>query len=800
MTTTALLSDLRASARALARRPRFAVLAAGAYTLGIGVVTAVFGLVDDVVLDPLPWPAADRVVGVWEAYPEMDADRVPAAPAKIDAWRGLDGAFASVAAWRLDDYDLTGLGDPERLGVGRVEPEIFGLLGVEAALGRTFSPDEAEPGRDGVVLLTNAFWTERFGADPGVLGRTLTLEGRRYDVVGVLPPHAQFPEAARVVVPLVIDVPQSRSAHAFRVLARLAPGVDVEEARTGLEALARRLEAEYPDTDRGWGVTVVPLRDQLVGDLTSLLLVLLGAGGLVFLVACANGASLLLVRASGRRRELGVRTSLGAPRGRLVWHLAAESLLLSLVGGVAGLVLARVLAAGLLAVVTVDLPATAGEAFDPTVYAFAFAATLVAGLLFGLLPALRGTVGRPMEVLREGASTASRGRTRVRNVVVAAEVAMATLLLAGSGLFLRSANALARVDPGFDPVGLLTASVQPPRDRYPGASDRLDLYRSLLDEARALPGVTRAALVNYLPLAGKSDAFRFQVEGRPVPSFADLDVTALRAVSASYFDAMGMDVLRGRGLDEADGEGDAPVTVVNRTMARRFWPGEEVLGQRISFSGDDGPWVRVVGVVEDVRHAALTREPDAEAYVPLAQEPWPSAFLVLRTRGDPVDLVGDLRQAVGRADPLLPVVAVSTGEQLVASAAAPWRFQATLVTVLALVAVVLAVTGVYGLMAWVVQERTGEMALRRALGARTSDLRRLVGGSTLRLAGTGTVVGLAGAAALSEVVRGMLYGVGPTDPLSYAGAAFLLLAVAVAASWIPARRAGRVDPAEALRL
>ena len=799
--TRTILSDLRGALRSLLRRPRFFALIVGAYALGIGVVTAVFGIVDDLILDPLPWPAAEEVVGVWERNPEVGLDRVPAAPAKIQAWRERNDVFRAVAAWRLDGFDLTGLGDPERLPVGRVEPALFGVLGVEAALGRTFTGDEATPGRDGVALLTHGFWTERFGADPGALGREVTLEGRRFEVVGVLPAGRHFPEEAEVVVPLAIDEYRSRSSHAYRALGRLAPGVTVDVARARLDELAARLEIEHADTDRGWEVTLLPLREQLVGDVRPIVLLVFGAGALVFLVACANGASLLLVRAAGRRRELGVRTSLGASRGRLVSHLAAESMVLALAGGVAGLALARLTGAALARLAPEEGVrwAVAGG-FDATVYAFALALTLVAGLAFGLMPALHGTGRAPMAALREGTSTASRGRARVRNLVVAGEVAMAALLLVGGGLFLRSARALAAVDPGFEPAGLLTVDLQPPRDRYATAADRLALWRDLVDGVSAIPGVRAAGLVNYVPLGGRSDTFRFQIEERPPETFADLHLVGMRAASPGYFTAMGIDLLRGRGIEPSDGEDAEPVAVVNAVMAREFWPGEDVLGQRISFNGDAGPWVRIVGVVEGVRHDSLIDGAEPEVFIPLAQDPWPFASLVLRTdSGDPLTFVEPVRAAVGRVDPLLPLVQVRTGAALVEGAGAAWRLQALLVGTFAAVALLLAVTGVYGLMAHVVQERTSEMAIRQALGARAADLRRLVAGGALRLAVPGTAVGLVAAGLLSRAVRGMLYGVGPVDPLSYAGAAVLLVAVAVAAAWVPARRAARVDPAGALR-
>lgn len=795
-----LRSVLRRTVRLFTDSPRFTLPTIGAFALGIGSVTGVFSLVDDALLDPLPWANAPRTVVLWERHPEMDADRVPAAPAKIMAWRGQLDVFDRVAGWRLDEMDLTGRGDPVRLAVGRVEPDLFPLLGVEPVLGRAITPDEAEPGNEGVAVLGHGFWTQRMGGDPDVLGRAVTLDGATYEIVGVLPPGAIFPEDAELLIPLVIRPYESRVSHAFRVLARLAPGVTLTEASVRLDRLAARFEDEFPRTDAGWRASAVPLREELVGDVEPLLFLLLAAGGLVFVVACANGAGLLLVRGIRRRREVAVRASLGASPSRLAMEVASEGLALSFAGGAVGLLLAGLAVSALHRVSPLDLSRPGSEgAFDVSVYLFTLGASVCAGLVFGLLPALPGTSRNPMALLRENRNAASGGRRTARRFIVTAEIALATLLLVGSGLFVRSARSLARVDPGFDVPRLVSVDVQPPRTRYPDQDALRALYTHLLDGARALPGVERAALVNYLPLGGRADTFRFLVAGRPAPASMDAQLTQIRSVSRGYFGTMGIPLLRGRDFDERDQEDSELVAVVNEAMTRRYWPDGDAIGERLSLDGEGGPWIRIVGVVADVRSAGLTEPPPPALYTPMRQQPWPSASLVVRANGDPLGLVPALRRLVAENDPLLPVATVRTGDALLRSAQIRWRFQAVLMGSFGLVALALALTGVYGLLAYVVQERTTEMAIRQAVGARASDLRALVGRDTLTLVAVGVAIGLGASAALAHVLERMLFGVSPLDPTSYAAAAVLLGVTGLLAAWIPARRAAAVQPAVLLR-
>ncbi len=799
------MTALRAAIRVFRTRRRFAFWTAAAYALGIAAVTTVFSPLDDVLLDPLPWPASGRVVGVWERFPQVTDGRIPAAPAKVAAWRGATDVFDAVAAWRLDDMDFSdagegaGDGEPEVVQVGRVQADLFRLLGIRPTQGRGFAAGEDEPGAEHVVVLTNGFWRERMGGRRDVLGRTLRLAGEPFRIIGVLPPDEAFPADARLLVPLAFDAPDSRAAHAYRVLAHLAPGVTLARAQARVSEMAAAAASEFPETDAGWEAEVVPLRDQLVGDVRGLLLLFFGAGALVFLVGGANGAGLLLARSAGRRRELALRAALGASRRRLVADLAAESVLLAAVGGAAGFFLAWVAAGAIRTWMPLHVPGLAGGSFDATVLAFAAGATLLGGLAFGLLPGLQASGTGPMDALREGV-TGTPGRGRILRAVVVGEVALAALLLVGGGLFLRSAWEVSSVDPGFRPRGLLTLELRPPRWRYDSEARRAALYQDVLSAVQSMPGVESAALTNYLPLGGRSDSFRYLVEGRPAPASPDLQLTGMRVVSPGYFGTMGIPLVSGRALtpgDRADGE---LVAVVNGAMAREVWPAGDAVGARVSMNGQEGPWVRVVGVVGDVHHGGLDEPASPELFVPLAQEVWPFAALVVRAGSDPAALAAAVRDVVRRVDPALPIADVRTGSGLLRAATAPWRAQATLVLVFAAAALLLAITGVYGLLAWVVEQRIPEMAIRQALGAARRDVRTLVAREALRLALIGAALGLVAAAALSALVRTLLFGVRPLDPWSYAAAAGLLTLVALLAALGPARRAARTEPASSLRV
>lgn len=792
--------DLRLALRSLGKHARFSALAVAAFAVGIGSNVVIFSMVDDVLLDPLPFPSSDRLVLVWDRHPERGIDRIPAAPARFFEWREEPGVFASVGLWRTDAMDLAAEEGAERITVGQVFPEILPMLGRAPTRGRGFREEDLRPGAERVVVMTHRFWVERMGADPDLVGRSLTLDGEAHTVLGVTPPGEVFPADVDLYRPLVLENPASRAAHAYRVLARLAPGVSLDEARRRMAAAGERLAAAYPETDAGLTVTVEPLRDQIMGaDTAASLLLLQGAVGLVLLIACGNVAGLLLVRAAGRRREMAVRSALGARRSHLVALQVTESVLLALGGGVVGLLLASGTVGALARLSPLDLGTGGASVMDGTVLTFTGVVSLAAGVAFGVVPALHATRGEVSSTLRGSGGTAAVGRARLRSAVVTAEVALATLVLVGSGLFLRSLDALGDVDPGFRAEGLLAAEVRPPSYRYPSADERYTLHRSLLEGLKGRPGVASVAVVSHLPMEGRTDHFRFQVEGRPPDRFADLSTAPLRAVSPGYFSTMGVRVLRGRGLTPADGPEAELVAVIGESAAERFWPGTDPLESRISFSGDEGPWARIVGVVEDVRHDGPAQEAGPALYVPLAQEPLPRVSLVLRTTADPLALVETVREAVRALDPMLPVASVRTLESLIDRAKAPWRFQAVLVSLFGSMAVLLTAIGGYGLLNYVVHERTVELGIRRALGARARHVRRLVARQAGILVALGVGLGLAGGALLSRAVRGMLFGVSPLDPVSYAGAAALLVGVGLLAMWLPTRRALAVDPMTALR-
>jgi putative ABC transport system permease protein len=771
-----------------------------AWTLGIGSATAIVSVADDVLLDALPFAGGDRLVMVWESHPERGIPRIPATPARFRAWESRDDLFQGMALFRQDAMDLTGRGEPRRIEVGRVLPRIFPLLGREAVLGRLLAPEEAVSGADDVAVVSHDFWRHALGSDPDAVGAPLRLDGRTHTVVGVLEPGPALPLDVAVYTPLALDNWESRSAHAYRAVARLAPAVSLDEADRGLAALSRRMAAEHPDTDAGFEARVQPLREALTGEgLPRSVLLFQAAGLLVLLLAAANAGTLVLVRALGRQGELAVRTALGAPRRELVRELAVESLLLAGTGAVLGLALAAGGVEGLLAWRILELPPVGDPGLDGTGVLFAVGSALVAGLLFGVLPGLRGTRAHPAAVLRGAGSTRPSRNVRLRRVLVAGEVALATILVLASGLLVRSLDALRSVDPGFEAGGRVALEIRLPEDRYPTGEERLALYGELLAAADAHPGVDGAALVSHLPLTSRSDRFRFQIEGSPPDRFADLLVAHYRVVSPGYLETLEIPVLRGRGLTPGDGPDAEPVALVSRITARTFWPDADPLNARLSFSGNEGPWVRVVGVVEDIRHGGPAQEPWIEIYRPMAQEAWPSAHLVVRPDGPGEVTASNLRAILAQVDPGLAPGPVRSLDVLLSRSRGPWLFQAAIVGFFGSVALLLAGLGIYGLVGYLVQARRQEFGVRRALGARNGNLGRLVGAEVAGVVGPAVIVAVAAAVAGRELLAGFLFGVGTLDPPSYLGAVLLLAVAAGVAVWRPLRRALRDDPARALR-
>jgi putative ABC transport system permease protein len=797
----ALGQDARYSWRRLVRSPGFTAVAVITLGLGIGANSAIFSVVHTVLLSPLPYAEAERLVRVFSVRTEPTT---MSGPDFMDI-REQAGVFEGLAAYNSETRTLTGAGDAERVAVGAVTPGFFEVLRVSPVLGRTFRPEEMEPGQERVALLSHGFWLDRFGGDPGVLGRTITLNGLEHEVVGVAPPGFDVPPNRALWVPIVNEemFADSRRAIYLSVLGRLGAGVTLAEADAEVSTIAARLEAAYPEDNVGWSATVRPMRDVVVGDARAPLLVLLGAVGLVLLIACANVANLLLARAAGREGEFSVRAALGAGKARLMRHLLTESVMLGALGGALGLVLAFLGTRVLIAVGPAGIPRLDEVGVDGTVLAFTAAAALLTGILFGLAPALQVARANLASSIREGGRGAPGGRgNRLRSGLVIGQTALAVVLLVGAGLLLGSFARMMQVDPGFDSDGVLTVPLSLPEAGYPDFAQVRDFYGRFLERLETVPGVRSADAVYPGLAGGGSFSIGFTVDGRePLPP-GESQGMQTRVATAGYFSTMGIPVRRGRAFTEWDRE-DAPgVVVLNEAAVRRYFPDEDPLGQRISL-GWTRDWVQmggeVVGIVGDVRHFGLASEPVPELYLPHAQVPIGAMTLVLRTPGDPLAVAGAVRAALRELDPTLAAgTFVPLEEQLSRSVAQP-RFYALLLGLFAALALTLAAVGILGVMSYLVAQRTREIGIRMALGADARAVHRLVIGRGMLLTLAGLALGIPATFALTRVIESQLYGVEPGDPVILAAVVLLLTAVAFLASYIPSRRAIRIDPMVALR-
>jgi putative ABC transport system permease protein len=805
-----LWQDLRYGARVLRKSPGFTAVAVAALALGIGANTAIFSVVDNVLLRPLGYAEPSRLVALWEEGKTRGfRGQTELAPANYFDLREQARAFERVAAFSPHSLNLTGAGEPERLEGQRVSADLFPLLGVRPARGRWFLPEEDAFGADRAVVFSHSLWVRRFGADPALVGRTVALDGVPHTVVGVMPPHFHFPGREEFWVPMAMHPEEAagRGDHYLRAVGRLREGVSSEAAGDEVRAFAERLARQYPETNGGLGMVVVPLHEEFVGGARPALLILLGAVGLVLLIACANVANLLLARAAARRREVAVRAALGAGRLRLVRQMLTESLLLATLGGAAGLLLAVWSVDLLSALVPPEVAAAGRQPLDARVLLFTLAVSLVTGVVFGLAPALQSSNPRLSEALKEaGRYTGSgAGRGRARGALVVCEVAVALMLVVGAGLLLKGFWRLRAVEPGFRAEGVLTMKVILPAAKYAKPEQRRAFYDETLRRVAALPGVESAAMISFLPLTFRGMYFTFTAEGRPPATAAERPNAVYRVVSPDYFRAMGVPVLRGRAFAASDTAEAPAVMVVSRAMAERHWPGEDPIGRRLKVGPPDSrnPWATVVGVVGDVRHGALSNELEPEMYAPYAQETRgftaPRDLVVRTSAGDPLSLAAAVREAVWSVDKDQPVSGARTLEQVLGESVARQRLYLLLLGAFAGLALVLAAVGVYGVMSYAVAQRTHEIGVRVALGAGRADILRLVVGQGMLLGLAGVGVGLAGAFALTRVMSSLLYGVTATDPAVYASVALLITLVALLACYVPARRAMKVDPMEALR-
>ncbi len=799
------LSDFRFAVRSLARRPGFAVVVVATLALGIGAVTAIFSVVDALLVRPLPYQNPEELVAVWERNASRNRDVNTVAVPNFLAWKASSNSFADLAAAYPAGVTLTGAGEPERVEAAWVTPSLPGLLGIEPLLGRFFTPEEVQAGDRRVALLGHGLWQRRFGGAADVVGRSLRISGEEHVVVGVMPRGFALPDMlegfgaldeAEIYLPLTLE--NEYSGRFLLVLGRLAPDVGLAAARTEMAVLAGRLAEEHEYND-GWDANLVPLHEQLVGGERRALLVLFGAVGLVLLIACVNVANLLLARATARQREIAVRTSLGATRGRLVSQLLTESLLLSAAGGVAGVLLAIWGVEALLALAPEALPRFAEIGIDRRVLFFAAAASLVSTFVFGLFPAFRATRGQLQEALREGErGGTSLGSQRLRGGLVIVEVALALMLLVGSGLLIRSFSRLIDVDPGFRAGDLASFRIALPSSDYSESERVVAFYRELLSRVETMPGVESAGAAMTQPFDGIGIGTSFFVDG-PDPGMGKRPVADIRPVTPGYFKALGISLLQGRDFAAEDGAEVSRKAIVSEALVREFWPDGKALGKRVSVNLDGLLPYEVVGVVSDVRHMGLDTTPRSMIYIPHAQFPVSTMTVVARTSSALTPFAAAVREAVAELDKSLPVYRVRTMDELVASSVSEERFQATLLTVFAAVALALAAVGLYGLLAFAVGQRTCEIGVRLALGARRGQVLGLVVRRALALTLAGLALGLLASFAFSRVLESLLFEVSATDPWTYGVVAGVLLAVALAASVVPARRASRIDPITALR-
>ena len=794
--------DLRYGLRVLRTSPGFTLVAVIALALGIGANTAIFSVVNKVLFQPLPYADPDRLMMIREtALPKFPEFSV--APGNFLDWQKQNTVFSRMAAYNGVAYILVGGSEPERLRANRVTAELFAMLGVKPALGRDFLAEENQEGKGKVAILSHGFWQRRFGGDARIVGQTLTLSGQPYTVVGVMPAGFQFPDAATELwVPMAFTAQetQNHGGHYIAAIGTLKPGVPVEQAQASLATIAQRLAEQYPDSNAGWSVKVIPMQEYFVRDIKPALLVLLWAVAVVLLIACANVANLLLVRAAARQKEISIRAALGASRGRVVRQLLTESVLLAIVGGVVGLALAYGGLVLLLTLAPEGLPRIKEVAIDKSALGFTFALTMLTGVVFGLVPALQASRPNLNETLKEGGRGGSEGRKRqrLRSTLVVVEIAMALVLLVCAGLLIKSFARLQAINPGFNPKNVLVTGIGLPQAKYKEDNQKLAFYNGLLAGISTLPGVQAAGVTQSLPLAGDY-ILGFYIQGRPPYKPGEGPSTNYYAVSPDYFKAMGIPLLRGRIFNDRDVEGAPRVAIINETMAKRFFADEDPIGKRIHVTNGPETFREIVGIVGDVRQYGLDRTPPLQTYEPHMQAAFSGMSLVVRTAGDPTNLSAGVRGQVKTIDKDQPVSNIRTMEQIVSSSVADRRFSMLLLGVFAAVALILAAVGIYGVMAYSVSQRTHEIGIRLALGATARDVLRLVVGQGMLLAIVGVIIGLAASFGVTRWISTMLFGVSTTDVAIFSAIPLLLAAVALVACLVPARRATKVDPIVALR-
>ncbi len=798
-----MIKDIRYAFRTLARRPGFTAIAVITLALGIGANTAIFSVVYGVLLRPLDYPEPERLVALRESNPLKQPD-AQVAPANFLEWQRQNTVFSDLALYRTVSYNLTGDANPERLLAGRVSAGLFKTLGANPILGREFTPEEDQPGAAKVVLISESLWQRRFGSDASIIGKTIKLGGDDFTVIGVMPRELRLPDQReRQLWTPIAFTENERNFHHTRfcdAIARLKPGVTLEQAQAEMTAVAGRLSQSHPDALEGWTIRVAPVIDFAVGDARKILWLLFSAVGLVLLIACANVTNLLLARAATRQKEMAIRVALGAGRLRIIRQLATESLLLALLGAIVAWPMAVWGLKALLAIAPADLPRLTDVTIDNRALLFTLGITLLTGLIFGLVPALQLSKADANQSLKDGGSEGNRGGTggRIGNLLIAGEVALAVMLLVGSGLLLRTIWQLHNVNPGFDDRNALAVTVQLPEKKYSDSKQIASFSEELVEQVSTLPGVEASGVARILPIAHELK-LGYYVEGKPHEAENQLPQTNYSAVSAGYFSAMRIPLIAGRTFSDRDNQQAPRVAIVSAELAQRAFPGESAIGRRINLMLGPEDYREIVGVVGDVTQQGLVRGASPHVYEPFAQAPDRFMTLIVRSSSDPSALVPAIRSKVIALDHELPLQRVMTLDAIIANSIRQQRFTSVVLSVFAAVALVLALAGLYGVVSYSVAQRTRELGIRLALGAQVDDVLRLVLKQGMTFVIVGEVVGIIGAYALTGLIQGLLFGVTATDKATFITVAVSLFVVALVACYVPARRATKVDPLLALK-
>lgn len=799
-----ILKDTRYSARLLTKRPLFAVVSLLTLALGIGATTAIFSVVHAVLLSPLPYEKSDELVILAGKNSALNLEQQPASIPDFNDWKQQSQSFEEISATRTLTFNLTEGEEPERVSGARVSVNLFALLRVRPLLGRVFLESDGQAGGEPAAILSYRLW-QRYGADPDLIGRPLGVDGGRYTVIGVLPQGVAYPSPdTDLYVPFIPQKNElARGARSIRVIGRLKAGRSLAEAGAELEAISARVAEEFPDTNANWGAQLTPLHEQVTGRVRPTLIVLVGAVCCVLLIACTNVANLLLVRAAARRKEFAIRTALGSSRRRLIRQLLTESLMLSLIGGLFGLLLAGWGVEAIIGISASTIPRADEIGINSTVLCFALALSVVTGLVFGILPALRSSKSGFGEALKEGGKGSAGGvlNHRLLRLMVVAEVALALVLLVAAGLLVRSFISINQIDPGFEQKQVLSMAVSLSQNKYPDIEKQAIFFEKALARVGSIPGVQSAGAVHRIPLFRLPSWTSFTVKGRPVESGNEPNADCI-IVSPGYFKTMGIPLTGGRDISERDGKDSPEVIVINQVMADRVFPGEDPVGQFIQIFPGVNRWREIVGVAANAKFASLDAEINPTVYIPIPQNPYVNAmrgsFIVVRSGSDPRGLLAAIRREIRQVDDQMPVSQVRTMQEVAFESLAQRRLSMSLIVVLAVLAAVLAAVGIYGVMAYSIAQRTHEIGIRMALGARPNQVVRMVLGEGVKLAMVGIGIGLIAAFTLTRFISSLLYGVTAFDPATYASIVILLTGTALLACFIPARKAARVNPLEVL--